>query len=302
MLVSVVAVAALTLALALVGECPAAAQTDNRVTVAVLNFDMSNVRQWWSWHWDVSADMSGLVSEALVGKGNFRVLERSQIQSILAEQDFGHSGRVDESQAVEIGRLLGARLLIFGTITAFDYASTGGIQIFGVGLSGSKAVTELSGRIVDALTGEILGSVTGYGEESGTTFSLNTYRGLSFASREFQNSTVGKSVQQAVDSFASAAAGKINEVAANLAAEAQGGAHRRGGSHHRRGRGYQHRVECGSEGRPADGSVPSDLHPRADGSGARACGHDADHQRGSECVHRADGVGGRGAGGRPGVV
>lgn len=220
-LVRVVAVAALTLALALVGACPAAAQTDNRVTVAGPNFDMSNVRQWWSWHWDVSADMSGLVSEALVGKGNFRVLERSQIQSILAEQDFGHSGRVDESQAVEIGRLLGARLLIFGTITAFDYASTGGIQIFGVGLSGSKAVTELSGRIVDALTGEILGSVTGYGEESGTTFSLNTYRGLSFASREFQNSTVGKSVQQAVDSFASAAAGKINEVAANLAAEAQ---------------------------------------------------------------------------------
>ena len=32
---------------------------------------------------------------------------------------------------------------------------------------------------------------------------------------------MGKSVQQAVDSFASAAAGKINEVAANLAAEAQ---------------------------------------------------------------------------------
>lgn len=201
--------------------CPAAAQIDNTLTVAVLNFDMANVRQWWSWSWDVSDGISGLVAEALVGKGDYKVLEREQLKSILAEQDFGKSGRVDESKAVEIGKLLGARLLIFGTVNEFDYASTGGIKILGVTLSGSKAVTSLSGRIVDAMTGEILGSVSGQGEEKGTSFSLNTYMGLSFSAKEFKNSTVGKSVDAAISTFASAAAAKIGEVSGKLAAAAQ---------------------------------------------------------------------------------
>ncbi|OPZ65133.1 MAG: Curli production assembly/transport component CsgG [Firmicutes bacterium ADurb.Bin506] len=209
--------------IAVVAVCayPVAAQIDNALTVAVLNFDMANVRQWWTWSWDVSDGIAGLVAEALVGKGNYKVLEREQLKAILAEQDFGASGRVDESKAVEIGKLLGARLLIFGTVNEFDYASTGGIKILGVTLSGSKAVTSLSGRIVDALTGEILGSVTGSAEEKGTSFSLNTYMGLSFSAKEFKNSTVGKSVDAAIDSFASAAAAKIEEVSGKLAAAAQ---------------------------------------------------------------------------------
>jgi len=212
--------AALMIVMAM-GACPAGAQIDNRIMVAVLDFDMANVRQWWEWSWDVSDGISGLVSEALVGKGKFGVLERDQLKLILAEQDFGKSGRVDESKAVEIGKLLGARLLIFGTVNEFDFASTGGVKILGVTLGGSKAVTSLSGRIVDALTGEILGTATGRGEEKGTSFSVNTYMGVSFSAKEFKNSTVGKSVDAAIQSFATTAAAKIEEASGKLAATAQ---------------------------------------------------------------------------------
>lgn len=196
----------------IVGVRPMAAQPDDRVTVAVLGFDSSNVRKWWSWTWDIGDGLGDLVTEALVSKGSYRVLERAQMKRILGEQDFGRSGRVDESRAVEIGKLLGARLVIFGTLSEFDYASTGGVRIAGIGISGSKARTKLNGRIVDAQTGETLGAVVGEGEESGATLSVNTYRGISFSSKEIKNSTVGKSVDKAVAAFADAAAIKIDEV------------------------------------------------------------------------------------------
>ncbi|MCR4427402.1 MAG: CsgG/HfaB family protein [Firmicutes bacterium] len=200
--------------------CPAAAQPDNRITVAVLDFKMGDVYKWWTWNWDVSGGVTALVTDALVGKGQYRIVERSRITQVLGEQDFGQSGRVDESSAVEIGKLLGARVLVYGTVTEFNFASTGGIKIGGVGLGGSKARTKLSGRVVDAQTGEILGSIVGEGEETGLSFSLNTYRGISFSAKEFKDSTVGKSVEKAVNAFAEDAVGKINAASMRLTMDA----------------------------------------------------------------------------------
>lgn len=42
----------------------------------------SNVRKWWSWPWDVGDGLGDLVTEALVSKGNYRVLERAQMKRI----------------------------------------------------------------------------------------------------------------------------------------------------------------------------------------------------------------------------
>jgi curli biogenesis system outer membrane secretion channel CsgG len=43
-----------------------------------------------------------------------RVVERSRIKELLAEQDLGASGRVDAQTAARIGRLIGARYMILG--------------------------------------------------------------------------------------------------------------------------------------------------------------------------------------------
>ena len=99
-LVRVVAVAALTLALALVGACPAAAQTDNRVTVAVLNFDMSNVRQWWSYTGTCLLTCQGWCQRPSSGRATSGC-SRGRRYRASSGTGFRHSGRVDESQAVE---------------------------------------------------------------------------------------------------------------------------------------------------------------------------------------------------------
>ena len=76
-----------TLLVLIIGVGPLAAQPDNRVTVAILSFDSSNVRKWWTWNWDIGDGLGDLVTEALVAKGSYRVLERAQMKRILGEQD-----------------------------------------------------------------------------------------------------------------------------------------------------------------------------------------------------------------------
>ena len=44
-----------------------------------------------------------------------RVVERSRIKEILSELELGESGKVDENTAAQIGRLVGARYMIFGS-------------------------------------------------------------------------------------------------------------------------------------------------------------------------------------------
>ncbi|HSJ10171.1 MAG TPA: CsgG/HfaB family protein [Longimicrobiales bacterium] len=67
-----------------------------------------------------------------------RVVDRSVIRDLIAEQDLGTSGRLDTQTAARIGKLVGAR-----------YAFTGGFNDAG-------GEFRLDGRIVDVETSEIL--------------------------------------------------------------------------------------------------------------------------------------------------
>jgi len=48
-----------------------------------------------------------------------RVVDRSQIKSLLAEQDLGGQGRVDANTAARIGKLVGAKYMVMGNFTDF---------------------------------------------------------------------------------------------------------------------------------------------------------------------------------------
>ena len=49
-----------------------------------------------------------------------KVIERTRMEQILTEQHFGYSGRVDTFTAAEIGRLLGADVLVLGTVNVLE--------------------------------------------------------------------------------------------------------------------------------------------------------------------------------------
>lgn len=198
------------------GVAFAGIETGDRPTLAILRFEEGRIRRWWSPNLDVSEGITQMVTDAVVGKGYFRVVERQRLDELLREQDLGRSGRIDESTAVELGRLLGVRLLVMGTITKFDLTSTGKFSIVPLSLWSSTARVELSGRVIDAQTGEILGSVKGAGEESGVSISIDTFEGISFSASEFTDSILGKAAQAAVDSFVADLIAKVEAMGDRL--------------------------------------------------------------------------------------
>jgi hypothetical protein len=56
----------------------------------------------------------------LVNSKKYRIVERRSLDIIRAEQNFQFSGEVDDDTAVSIGRLIGAALVITGSISPYE--------------------------------------------------------------------------------------------------------------------------------------------------------------------------------------
>src|SRR5256885_163048 len=110
--------------------------------IAVLDFDYatvtSNVYAYFGSNQDVGKGIADLLVTKLVQGGAYTVIERKQIEKILAEQNFGKSGRVDDATAAKLGKILGVDALIVGSINTFGRddkssarAGAGGVRVPG---------------------------------------------------------------------------------------------------------------------------------------------------------------------------
>src|SRR5579872_7272837 len=108
-----------------------------------------------------------MLVDKLVNDGTYSVIERKALDKILAEQNFSNSDRADPSSAAKIGRVLGVQAIIVGSITQFGRddknttvggigAVTGRFGIGGVQKRNAKAVCNITARLVDTNTAEIL--------------------------------------------------------------------------------------------------------------------------------------------------
>jgi curli biogenesis system outer membrane secretion channel CsgG len=192
--------------------------------VAVFDFDYATVTDSVSGVFgtnvDIGKGVSDLIVESLVKSGRYSVIERKVIEKIMAEQNFSNSDRVDSNAAAKIGKILGVDAIIIGSITAFgrDDKSTGlaggaigkitgKFGLAGVARKESKAVVNLTARMVSADTAEILGVAGGKGESrrsgtsllgsGGTSAGLGGV-GLDMTSTNFAGTIIGEAVMQAV--------------------------------------------------------------------------------------------------------
>jgi curli biogenesis system outer membrane secretion channel CsgG len=196
--------AGLTAALALcIASGDVAAQGAKRISVAVMDFDYGAIDNWWG-QYDIGKGMADQVVDALVNDGTFRVIERKKLDTALAEQDFSRSDRADPSAAKlsKVGKVLGIKYIITGSITKFaTEARGGGVRVKGIGLGGKKTKSEvnLTARMVDTTTGEILVSAKGHGESSkggGFDFSKGGF-GVGTNSEEWRQSGLGDAQEMA---------------------------------------------------------------------------------------------------------
>jgi curli biogenesis system outer membrane secretion channel CsgG len=163
--------------------------------VAVMNFENNSTWSYWGDRLGEAA-ADELVTQ-LLKSGSYRMIERSQLAAVLAEQDLGASGAVDASTAANIGRLLGAQLILTGSITQFSIETvSGGFR--GLGGSRSKAQTILDVRLVDTTTGEILVAENGQGEK---TWGGGFFRGTNLE-RDFDAGVAQEALRPAIEQVA----------------------------------------------------------------------------------------------------
>ena len=148
--------------------------------IAVLDFDHSSVASNWSWWWRSSArGVSDMLVNKLVETNKFRVIERSKLDAILAEQNLGASGRVDTSTAAKIGNILGVDTVVIGSVTEFNIErGGGGVRVGGLRVGGKKAKAnvQLNVRLVNTSTAEILMTAQGNGKSKNTGGSISLSR------------------------------------------------------------------------------------------------------------------------------
>lgn len=193
-----------------------AASATRRDTVAVLDFAYGAVRPWWTGTWDIGQGVSDLLVMELVNGRQVRVIERSRLEAILAEQEFSLSDRADPSAAAvaKIGSMLGVRYLIVGSITQFSFEQsgigigTGGWTRFigGVNVVTSKAHVGLTARMIDTSTGEIVGAATAVKKSDRRSVALagganGYFSGMAMGSSGFLETVLGEATQNSVEAL-----------------------------------------------------------------------------------------------------
>lgn len=231
-------------AIAMVVLCaaPVFAQQAEKRKVAVLDFNyatvMNSVQAVFGTNQDIGKGISDLLVNQLVNDGTYRVIERNALDKIVKEQNFSNSDRADSNTAAKIGRILGVDAIITGDITQFGRddknQNVGGSALshwgakYGMGNVGSKkakAVVEVTARLIDVNTAEILASVNGHGESQRSDTNLLGGGGdwgsgggghVDMGSSNFGQTIIGEAVKQAVTDVG----GKLDAKATSLPHEA----------------------------------------------------------------------------------
>ncbi len=146
--------------------------------------------------------VSDMLTTALVKSGEFVVIERKELGKIMEEQHLGASGQVTPETAAKVGKLLGADLLVLGSLSELgtkDRAVSGGSNLFGAAINAKSARAAVDIRLVNSTTGEVIASETEEGTES--TIGLGgSYKGINFSDFSKWNDTdLGKAAREAID-------------------------------------------------------------------------------------------------------
>jgi TolB-like protein len=137
----------LVCSLATLALVPALAAQDTRPGIAVLPFENGGSYGQDKENFEaLQKGIPGMMISELGQNPAARVVDRDNIQALLAEQDLGKDGRVDAATAAKIGKLVGARYMVTGTF----------VDMYGH--------FRTDARIIDVETSEIIKTVKAEGK------------------------------------------------------------------------------------------------------------------------------------------
>ena len=129
--------------------CPwADLPAQERESLAIIDFDGFGIST------QEASVLTNRLSTYLVQAGVYRIIERGQMKQILEEQDFQMTGCTSDECAVEIGQLLGARLILAGSFGKIGSTYTIDMRVIDVTTGGimQTASHDIRGEIDDVLT------------------------------------------------------------------------------------------------------------------------------------------------------
>jgi len=149
-------------------------------------------------------DLQDMLIAELAGMKVFNVLERKELDAVLAEQDLGASGRVSKSTRAKIGKITGAKYLVASTISAFEHDTSGdsaGISISGISIGGKRdrAYIAVDLKVIGDDTGEIYDArtVEAISKSGGLKFGIS--RGsFSGGLGKYKKTPVGKAIRACI--------------------------------------------------------------------------------------------------------
>lgn len=187
----------------------AQSQPQGRLRIAILDFDYASTGSdsWWYGNPNAAQGISDRLTNRLVQSGRYTVVERSRINEILQEQNMALAGRIDSSTAAEVGRILGVDAVVIGSVTRFNLDEEGGsvsILGFGGGKRTRKAEVELTARVVNTTTGEIMSVAESSGEaEEGSSSVSVSILGSGSSTSNNDNELLSTAAELAVTDLAS---------------------------------------------------------------------------------------------------
>ena len=161
----------------------------------------------------VTADgLTAMLIDALVKDGRFVVVERPGLASIQSEQMLGAASSTTSETAAKTGQLIGSSAIVKGAVIKYEPAASGASlavgglplgSIFGgqAGVKSQHSVLEISLRVVDTTTGQVMSITTARGSARASSVDagvVNKYSGTTYGANAFQTTPVGQAAQDAI--------------------------------------------------------------------------------------------------------
>lgn len=185
---------------------PQARAQTQKVRVAITTF--ANNSTWSYWGDRLGEAAADELATQLVQTGQFSVIERRQLQDVLAEQDLGQMGVVNPATAAQLGQVLGVQLVLVGSITKFSIdTKSGGIGPFAASYSEAESAVDV--RLVNTTTAEIMSVAEGEGEKR---FGGAAYKDINFQ-QSFDAGLAQEALRPAVEQVVERLAAQAGELA-----------------------------------------------------------------------------------------
>ncbi|MDE2059231.1 MAG: hypothetical protein KGL31_02075 [candidate division NC10 bacterium] len=179
--------------------------------IAVAKFDAAGAFMAQYGVWDIGGGLAAQLTTALVNSGHFIVVERAELMPVMREQEMAMQKIVSRETVAQVSRILGAQLLVAGSVTEFDQGAGGGSLHLGVGAASgllggllgaqtTRGVVGMDVRVIDTTTGQVVQShrVEANTSQSGISADINVQQ-VTFGGDAFNKTVLGLATRQAIE-------------------------------------------------------------------------------------------------------